>query len=246
MVRDPATRQVPPHAALRPHARLQPQGRAPAHLAVEHADLGRAARAGVSPARRRARVVVLDNLREGVLTPDIYDPTLNPLYRDVLAHYGVVALPCRVARSRSQGQGRVGVGHTQQTPLKGLRFETLEEAQAYLDRWEARWADTRIHGTTKRQVAAMFAEEQPALQPLPLEPFRYYRYGLRTVHLDGCVEVEAAYYAAPPGWHRPARRRCSGTTSTSASSIPTPASSCASIAARRAAADTSATKTAPP
>jgi len=25
------------------------------------------------------RVVVLDNLREGVLTPDIYDPTLNPL-----------------------------------------------------------------------------------------------------------------------------------------------------------------------
>ena len=43
------------------------------------------------------RVIVLDNLREGVLTPDIYDPTLNPLYRDVLAHYGVVALPCRVA-----------------------------------------------------------------------------------------------------------------------------------------------------
>ena len=42
------------------------------------------------------RVVVLDNLKEGVLTPDIYDPTLNPLYRDVLAHYGVVALPCRV------------------------------------------------------------------------------------------------------------------------------------------------------
>ena len=37
-----------------------------------------------------------DNLGEGVLTPDIYDPTLNPLYRDVLAHYGVVALPCRV------------------------------------------------------------------------------------------------------------------------------------------------------
>jgi hypothetical protein len=81
-----------------------------------------------------------------------------------------------------------------------LRFESLEEAQNYLDHWEARWADTRIHGTTKRQIAAMFAEERPALQPLPLEPFRYYRYGERTVHLDGCVEVEAAYYGAPPGW----------------------------------------------
>src|SRR6516164_10438403 len=46
----------------------------------------------------------------------------------------------------------------------------------------------------------MFAEERPALLPLPLEPFRYYQYGKRTVHLDGCVEVEAAYYSAPPGW----------------------------------------------
>jgi len=46
----------------------------------------------------------------------------------------------------------------------------------------------------------MFAEEKPFLQLLPLEPFRYYQYGERTVHLDGCVEVEAAYYGAPPGW----------------------------------------------
>jgi hypothetical protein len=42
------------------------------------------------------RVVVLDNLREGVLIADLYDPALNPLYRDVLAHYGAVALPCRI------------------------------------------------------------------------------------------------------------------------------------------------------
>jgi hypothetical protein len=56
-----------------------------------------------------------------------------------------------------------GVGHAKRTPLKGLRFESLEQAQAYLDHWEERWADTRIHGTTKRQVAAMFEEERPAL-----------------------------------------------------------------------------------
>jgi len=146
------------------------------------------------------RVVVLDNLKEGVLTPDIYDPALNPLYRDVLAHYGVVALPCRVGDPDRKGKVESGIGHTQKTPLQGMRFETIEEAQAYLDRWDVRWADTRIHGTTKRQVAVMFAEEQPALQPLPLEPFRYYRFGVRTVHLDGCVEIDAAYYSAPPGW----------------------------------------------
>ena len=146
------------------------------------------------------RVVVLDNLREGVLKPDIYDPTLNPLYRDMLSHYGMVPLPCRVGDPDRKGKVESGVGHAKKTPLKGQRFESLSEAQAYLDHWEERWADTRIHGRTKRQVAAMFAEEKPHLQPLPLEPFRYYQYGERTVHLDGCVEVEAAYYGAPPGW----------------------------------------------
>lgn len=146
------------------------------------------------------RLVVLDNLLEGVLKPDIYEPTLNPLYKDVLAHYGVVALPCRVRDPDRKGKVESGVGHAKRTPLKGLRFESLEEAQAYLDRWEERWANTRIHGTTKRQVAAMFADEQPHLLPLPVEPFRYYQFGTRTVHLDGCVEIDAAYYHAPPGW----------------------------------------------
>jgi hypothetical protein len=140
------------------------------------------------------------NLKEGVRHPDIYDPTVNPLFRDVLAHYGVTALPCRVRDANRKGKVEAGVGHAQRTPLQGLRFEALAPAQAYLDHWETRWADTRIHGTTKRQVAAMFAEEKAALGPLPLEPFRYYRYGERTVHLDGCVEVEAAYYGVPPGW----------------------------------------------
>jgi transposase len=146
------------------------------------------------------RVVVLDNLREGVLSPDFYDPAVNPLYRDVLAHYGVTALPCKVRDPDRKGKVESGVAHAQKTPLKGKKFESLEEAQAYLDHWEQNWADKRIHGRTKRQVAAMFAEEKPFLQPLPLEPFRYYQYGERTVHLDGCVEVEAAYYGAPPGW----------------------------------------------
>ena len=95
-------------------------------------------------------MIVLDNLREGVLTPDIYDPTLNPVYRDMLAHYGVIALPCRVRDPNRKGKVESSIGHAQRTPLHGLRFEALAPAQAYLDRWEAHWADTRIHGTTKR------------------------------------------------------------------------------------------------
>jgi hypothetical protein len=117
-------------------------------------------------------VVVLDNLREGVLRPDAYDPTINPLYADVLKHYGATAVPCRVRDPDRKGKTESAVGHTQRTPLRGMRFETIDEAQTYLDRWDANWADKRIHGTTKRQVAAMFEEERPHLLPLPIEPFR--------------------------------------------------------------------------
>jgi transposase len=72
------------------------------------------------------RLVVLDNLKEGVLSPDIYDPTINPLFKDMLAHYGVVAMPCRVQDPDRKGKVESGVGHAQRTPLKGMRFESLE------------------------------------------------------------------------------------------------------------------------
>ena len=51
------------------------------------------------------RVVVLDNLREGVLTPDIYDPKINPLYRDVLS---ITARSlCRAACGIRTGKARL-------------------------------------------------------------------------------------------------------------------------------------------
>src|ERR1700684_8936 len=51
------------------------------------------------------RVVVLDNLCEGVLKPDIYDPPLTPLYQDMLLHCGTIPCPVawviRIARASS-------------------------------------------------------------------------------------------------------------------------------------------------
>ena len=77
------------------------------------------------------RIVVLDNLREGMLVPDLYDPALNPLYRDLLTHYGAVATPCRLQDPDPKGKLESGVGHAQRTALKGLRFASPEEAQTW-------------------------------------------------------------------------------------------------------------------
>jgi transposase len=64
------------------------------------------------------RAIRLDNLKEGVIKPDIYDPQLNLLYTKMLAHHGVVALPCRPYAPDLKGKVESAVGYTQKTALK--------------------------------------------------------------------------------------------------------------------------------
>jgi transposase len=138
----------------------------------------------------------LDNLREGVLKPDIYDPQLNTLYAAMLAHYGVVALPCRPYAPDLKGKVESQIGYTQ-AALRGQRFEIIDAQNEFLTRWNQRWAFTRTHGTLKRRVCDLFAEEQPQLRALPTTRFEYYRVVERRAHFDGYIEVDGAYYSVP-------------------------------------------------
>ena len=141
---------------------------------------------------------VLDNLKEGVITPDIYEPTINRLYAAVLAHHHCVADPARVRDPDRKGTVENAIQHTQSTALKGKKFESLEAQNQHLMDWEERWAATRVHGRAKRQVEAMFQEERPFLTALPLEPFRFFREETRTVQDDRTVQVNDSWYAARP------------------------------------------------
>jgi len=142
--------------------------------------------------------VVLDNLKQGVIKPDLYEPQLNPVYAAFLAHYSAVADVARVADPNRKGAVERAIQHTQDTALKGRRFESIEEQNAWLAHWEERWAAPRIHGRKKRQVLAMYLEEKPHLVPLPLEPFGYFRQETRTVDDAGLIPVDASHYAALP------------------------------------------------
>ena len=142
--------------------------------------------------------VVLDNLKEGVIKPDLYEPELNPVYAAVLAHYGVVADPARVRDPNRKGTVENAIQHTQSTALKGRRFESIEAQNDFLEHWETHWAAQRIHGSAKRQVEAMFQEERPLLKPLPLQGFQYFVQSERTVYDDTCVRVDHSSYAARP------------------------------------------------
>ena len=142
--------------------------------------------------------VVLDNLKEGVLKPDLYEPDLNPVYAATLAHYGVVADPARVRDPNRKGTVEHAIGHTQATALKGRRFESIQAQNEFLAHWEKNWAAKRIHGTERRQVQAMLEEERGHLKPLPLLGMQYFQEAQRTVCDDSCVRVDHSSYAARP------------------------------------------------
>ena len=142
--------------------------------------------------------VVLDNLKEGVIKPDLYEPELNAVYAATLVHYGVVADPARVRDPNRKGTVEHAIGHTQATALKGRRFESIDEQNDYLEHWETKWCAPRIHGSTKRQVQAMFEEERPHLRPLPLLGMQYFTEQQRCVNDDTCVRVDHSSYAARP------------------------------------------------
>ena len=113
----------------------------------------------------------LDNLKAGVIKADWYDPEINPKLADFCRHYGVNVMPCRPATPQHKGKVERGVGYVRNNALKGHRFESVGAENRHLAHWETHVADTRIHGTTCKQVAALFEEERAHLQLLPASLF---------------------------------------------------------------------------
>ena len=145
------------------------------------------------------KIVKVDNLKSAVLKAHLYEPELNPNYLAFSKHYGFIPLPCKVRTPEHKGKVESGINYVQSNALKGKKFNSLEEQNQYLRFWNKTWASTRIHGTTKRQVEAMFQEEKPALQPLPTQSFEFFKIGTRKVNdRDSHIEVEGAYYPIPP------------------------------------------------
>lgn len=144
------------------------------------------------------QTLVIDNLKAAVTHPDWFDPELTPKVQSFARHYGTVILPTKPYTPRHKGKVEAGVKYVQSNALKGRTFASLADEQRHLAEWERHIADTRIHGTTKRQVGKLFEAERGALLPLPAEPFADFREARRKVNRDGHVEIAKAYYSVPP------------------------------------------------
>lgn len=145
------------------------------------------------------RRLLIDNLKAAVARADWYDPELHPKLQSFAAHYGTAFVPTKPYTPRHKGKVENGVKYAKNNALQGRTFESLEAQNLYLLEWEQNVADKRIHGTVKEQVEKRFIEhEKQALQPLAPERFANFKEARRSVSRDGHLEVDKAYYSAPP------------------------------------------------
>jgi transposase len=142
--------------------------------------------------------VVLDNLKSGVIKPDIYDPTVNRAYGELERHYGFVADPAKVRLARHKGKVERGVPTVRKHLLAGRSFRDIAEANERALRWAKEEIGMELHGTTKRKPFEVFmAEEALHLRPLPAEAFECPLWKECTVHPDHHVVFDHSYYSLP-------------------------------------------------
>lgn len=166
-----------------------------------------------------ALVVRHDNLKAAVVRACLYDPDSNEVYLAFAKHWGFTPLPTQPRHPQENGKQERSGGYVKDNALKGRRFDSLEEQNAWLRHWNRTVVRRRIHGTTRRQVWTHFLEtEQQAPRPLAAEAFPFFTAGERTVHADGHVEVAGAFYPVPLALLGQRVRACSGTRSSCASS----------------------------
>jgi transposase len=144
------------------------------------------------------RIIRHDNLKAAVVRACLYDPDVHPVYTAFSEHWGFTALPTRPRNPKENGKQERSGGYVKDNGLKGHRFDSLAAHNQHLRHWNRSIARLRIHGTTRRQVFTHFEEtDQKALQPLAKEHFAIFERGTRTVHPDGHVEVDGAFYPVP-------------------------------------------------
>lgn len=148
--------------------------------------------------------ILLDNLKSGVIKPDLYDPKLNPLYRELSEHYHTFIDPCRPGRAQDKGKTERQVPCVRQQFRKSLAKNPrlqIDQANREVIEWCLGKHGHRDHGTTGwKPYPHFFEKEKPCLKPLPDTPFEMALWKECTVHADHYIQFNKKAYSLPTAY----------------------------------------------
>lgn len=144
--------------------------------------------------------IVPDNLKSGVSDPCRYEPGINPSYQAFAEHYQVAILPARPYKPRDKAKVEKAVQEVERqilAPLRTATWSSFSDLNRAIDE-RLKQLNERVMKTYGLSRRALFEEvDQPALKPLPQQPFVFARWKSAKVSFDYHIEVERHYYSVP-------------------------------------------------
>ena len=143
-------------------------------------------------------VILLDNLKAGVISPSFFEPVIQHQYAAFLEHYESAPITARIGRGQDKGKVESGIKYVKNNFLKRIDHRDYYLLQPDLDRWTVDICNQRIHGTTRKVPARIFESvEKKTLLPLPAERFMILSIEKRKANAYSHITYQYNYYSVP-------------------------------------------------
>lgn len=145
-------------------------------------------------------IVVPDNLKSAVLKTHRYTPDLNPAYQQMAGYYQTAIVPARPYKPKDKAKVEVAVQIVERWILARLRHHTFFTLMSLNQAIHKLLFDLnqrpfkKLPGCRRSQFEQI---DQPALAPLPLQPYQYVDIKQARVHIDYHIEYDKHYYSVP-------------------------------------------------
>lgn len=139
--------------------------------------------------------ILLDNLKAGVIKPDIYDPIINKSYQELSHFYGFVIDPAKSAKPQHKGKVEKSVHIVKQQLIAACHYQNIDHANSFAIEWCKHEISQRECTTTGRTPYELFElEDKPNMLKLRKDPFdlaewtigKKFLFSTNKIHRAGC------------------------------------------------------------
>ena len=142
--------------------------------------------------------IILDNLKAGVIKPDIYDPTLNETYSELSRFYGFTIDPAKVYKPEHKGKVERSIRIVREQLIAGKLYQNITEANIEAIKWCKNEISHRVCTTTgSRPIDTFLLEEKEHLILIALGIFDMPIWTICTVQKDHHFVAKGNFYSVP-------------------------------------------------
>lgn len=146
------------------------------------------------------QLIVPDNPRAMIASPNRYEPRANETVEDFARHYGTSVLPARPRHPQDKAKVESAVQVVERWILMRLRhqrFASVDDVNEAIEPLLER-LNSKLFQKLPGSRASAFADlDAPALQALPLQPWEWAAFKSVRVHIDHHIEIDGHRYSVP-------------------------------------------------